>query len=337
MNNRITDDLRALCGVSGHENYNDFGEYSIMRGRVAEECDKIDQAFKELENDKIDADIEHNCLKRVLEKIVGEDCSGMVCDDMEQEAIQELEKRLMPKSYEWPRFEDGEQVRVGDEADFGSACGAVNSVELQKGGYFIVHICDGAEDHYHSQYFPGERVKRPASKVLDADGVEIRVGDKLYDTETGCARIVRAINASGTVEFEGHKNCGWNTKFFTHRAPVLAADGEPLREGETVWDTNGDELQVLSIEDDHERHVKCHYEDIDGIKANGWWLPHTLTHERPDSWGRLEADANASTCIYFGASTKDCGDCDHGPWECSYDKARDLVRRAKALCERGVE
>ncbi|WP_455136359.1 hypothetical protein [Thermophilibacter sp.] len=65
------------------------------------------------------------------------------------------------------------------------------------------------------------------------------------------------------------------------RQQVLAADGEPLEAGQTVWDTNGDELQVLSIEDDHERHVTCHYEGIDGIKANGWWLPHTLTHQRP--------------------------------------------------------
>lgn len=31
-----------------------------------------------------------------------------------------------------------------------------------------------------------------------------------------------------------------------------------------------------------------------------------------------------------------CEDCGHSSWECSYDKARDLVRRAKALAERGA-
>ena len=72
------------------------------------------------------------------------------------------------------------------------------------------------------------------------------------------------------------------------RPAVPAADGEPLEVGQTVWDEHGDELQVLSIENDYERHVTCHYEGIDGIKANGWWLPSQLTHQRPV----LDADGN---------------------------------------------
>ena len=64
----------------------------------------------------------------------------------------------------------------------------------------------------------------------------------------------------------------------------------------------------------------------------GYWLrPDQLTHERPDSWERLEEDANVAVCAYFGTSVKDCESCDHNSWECSYDKARDLVRRAKEL------
>lgn len=59
-----------------------------------------------------------------------------------------------------------------------------------------------------------------------------------------------------------------------------------------------------------------------------------LTRERPDSWERLEEDANAAACIYFGASSKYCESCEHNSWECAYDKARDLVRRAKKLAER---
>ena len=67
-------------------------------------------------------------------------------------------------------------------------------------------------------------------------------------------------------------------------------------------------------------------------------LPSQLTHERPvaDTWERLEKDAEAAACVYFGASVKDCENCDHNSWECSYDKARDLVRRARALAERGL-
>lgn len=42
-----------------------------------------------------------------------------------------------------------------------------------------------------------------------------------------------------------------------------------------------------------------------------------------DSWERLEDDALDTTC-----------DCQHGPYGCSYDKDRDLVRRARALAGR---
>lgn len=122
------------------------------------------------------------------------------------------------------------------------------------------------------------------------------------------------------------------------RPSVIAADGEPLEVGQTVWDTNGDELQVLSIEDDYERHVTCHYEGVDGIKANGWWLPHTLTHDRPDSWERLEEDANKGSCDYFGCDANGCHGCPAYGWNvarggsgCGNAKMRDIVRRARAL------
>ena len=62
--------------------------------------------------------------------------------------------------------------------------------------------------------------------------------------------------------------------------------------------------------------------------------PSLLTHERPDSWERLEEDAEKSACKYFDQSDG-CGSCPHYPSECGIDKTRDLVRRAKALAERG--
>ena len=187
---------------------------------------------------------------------------------------EDIEKRLMPEGMEWPRFEDGKPVRIWDEVDFGSVCGAVSSIELQNFGHFVVHICDGAEGRYHSQYFSGERVKRPAPKVLDAGGVEIRVGDTVW-------------NASGT-EFE-----------------VMALSGD----GKTV-------------------HVKWG----NGRDAKtGTCAAKSLTHKRPDSWERLEEDAAKNPFSY-------CKDVGHRLDTCENAeayKAYDLVRRARALAERG--
>ncbi|HJA28444.1 MAG TPA: hypothetical protein IAA15_02570 [Candidatus Olsenella pullicola] len=99
-----------------------------------------------------------------------------------------------------------------------------------------------------------------------------------YQPDLGVLEAVSIYN-NGAVEVMSHD--GIIKPVSEIHTAVLAADGEPLEVGQTVWDTNGDELQVLSIENDHERHVTCHYEGVDGIKANGWWLTRELTHKRP--------------------------------------------------------
>lgn len=110
------------------------------------------------------------------------------------------------------------------------------------------------------------------------------------------------------------------------RPAVLAADGKPLREGETVYQT--DSTTEFIVDDIMAREDGA---TVVHLKGGAWNLPQNLTHERPESWERLEADAKAAVCVYFGVSDKDCGSCGHSSWECSYDKARDLVRRCKAL------
>lgn len=83
---------------------------------------------------------------------------------------EEISKRIMPAGCEWPRFEDGEPVRIGDEISWRDEGGVVNSIELQDGGYYVLHAADGAEDWIHPQYFPGERVKRLTVLAADVMG-----------------------------------------------------------------------------------------------------------------------------------------------------------------------
>ena len=156
------------------------------------------------------------------------DALDVFVDDAWNDVMAELRKRLMPEGMEWPRFEDNEPVRIGDEVELLTGCITVEAVEFSRGK---VCIKDAEDGDWNTSSYAMHPLKRPAPKVLDADGVEIRVGDRLYDTDTGCGRTVRAVNDNGTVEFEGYENRGWFVRFLTHRAPVLAADGRPLRKG----------------------------------------------------------------------------------------------------------
>ena len=228
--------------------------------------------------------------------------------DLVEAELDALKARSLPEGMEWPCYEDGEPVRFGDMALIDGDADMVEAVQLWIHGKPVIYGDGGSQ-----QLERGERVKRPAPKVVDADGVEIREGDRLYDTDTGCGRTVRAINASGTVEFEGYEDRGWFTRFLTHRAPVLAADGKPLREGETVYKLDDDWPHTLKRFDGD--HV---YINAGGISFDFWTFPNKLTHERPvvDTWERLEEDA---------------ANLDEMP--CDYS-AKDLVRRCRALAER---
>ena len=107
--------------------------------------------------------------------------SRAVCAAMAEEAdtgkrrLTERERRILDM---WPRFEDtGDPVMVGDAYIDGSGdCSIIDAVR-------ICDVCVDlvGEDGFLTGFKPGERVKRPAPKVLDADGVEIKVGDTVYD------------------------------------------------------------------------------------------------------------------------------------------------------------
>lgn len=103
--------------------------------------------------------------------------SRAVCAAMEERAgmgrraLPERERRILDM---WPRYEDGEPVMIGDEVD--GLGGEIIEVYIAENA---AAIWNNSANHMHLR--PGERVKRPAPEVLDADGVEIKVGDTVYD------------------------------------------------------------------------------------------------------------------------------------------------------------
>lgn len=233
-----------------------YDERSRWKGHtLAHELDWIADQIEREQRERYDALNDENERLRDMLNVVsyhlgmGEDVhyySEYNYDECQHSVLRAIDERLMPDGYEWPRYEDGNPLLLGDKfvAKDGDIRRALSILIVK--GYLTIACYDAP-----AQTMPyGERVKRPQ---------------------------------------------------------VLAADGEPLEVGQTVWDTNGDELQVLSIEDDQERHVTCHYEGIDGIKANGWWLPHTLTHQRPV----LDADG---VPIEVGDTVWMTGEPDYGPF-----------------------
>ena len=276
----------------------------------------------------------------------------------------QMRPRLMPEGMEWlldvwPKWSNGEYCKFGDwwKSD---KYGEHEPNQFRKLSIYTPEKLRewGQDDGDHFGYewdfvrpsdpkYRPDKVEPPAPKVFDADGVEVRVGDTVWDVEYGCEHVVTKVS-EGTVfvAFEDESADRYDPASLTHRAPVLAADGRPLREGETVYEVGGTghayEVVSIRIGDGNPLTptvVTC--DEGDGMSEH--FLPSALTHERPDSWERLEEDAEKFACEYFGRGGKKdtCTGCrsrEIDPCtakDCEFNKTIDLVRRAKALAERG--
>lgn len=105
-------------------------------------------------------------------------------------------ERALPEGMEWPRFEDGDPVKVGDEVEYKGETMRVYLATLDADGWALWCSREGIDGRLSGSF--GERVKRPAPKVFDADGAPIKVGDTVYFVD-GDARplTVERIDANG--------------------------------------------------------------------------------------------------------------------------------------------
>ena len=94
----------------------------------------------------------------------------------------DMERRILDM---WPKYEDGEYVMYEDEFDFDGEVKTAYGFNFGVGGR--VSIC--SDKGSHVRLLNGERVKRPAPKVLDADGVEIKVGDTVWHEDGTMLRV----------------------------------------------------------------------------------------------------------------------------------------------------
>lgn len=134
-------------------------------------------------------------------------------------------RKLIPTERErqilalWPRFEDGEYVWFGDV--FIDGCGYANEVRDVRFDDRYVRLV--GVDGFQDAFIIGERVKRHVQSVLDADGVEIKVGDKVWhcigiDDELVVEEIDDESGWVGTRSANGGCLSVYNTHL-THIAP----------------------------------------------------------------------------------------------------------------------
>jgi len=247
-----------------------------MRERIDAELRNINEYDMMTDGEYIDA----------IADAVGSGASGTL-----HERLADLVEPQLPESVEWPRFEDGELVKVGNEVEYEGETMRVYLATFDADGWALWCSRDGIDGRLSGSF--GERVKRPTRKVLDADGVPIKVDDVVYFV--GGSGVKYAV-----------KDIGF----------------EPDGAFVDIIDEEGRYSTMVNTE--------------------------KLTHERPDSWERLEEDAAKRVCEYAGAQKSIADDDKYSCINCPYDEPGthtdkgcqermrlDLVRRAKKLAKAG--
>ena len=93
----------------------------------------------------------------------------------------------------------------------------------------------------------------------------------------------------------------------THPAPVLAADGRPLREGETVWIIfAGIEGVIERVDYERKGGEACVCVRFADMESLNWVRPDVLTHERPERkcrdcvhWQKDPTADNMGVCWFY--------------------------------------
>lgn len=189
-------------------------------------------------------------------------CAAMAeAADTGRRKLSERERQILDM---WPKFEDGEYVWFGDELvhkEQGYRF-PVEVIELMDDGWKACCQSDGVRDVFR----PSECVKRPTPKVLDADGVPIRKGDKVWFKGKPTEYKV-AVVLDGTVYLTYKNRNGDNatattlTRNLTHTRPDswdrLEEDVNTIVTGSGMYhrlndycnkrDLGGDDVMVLTV------------------------------------------------------------------------------------------
>ena len=311
------EDRKAIAWVRGHggiaEVKDEWKRRNNLKRRLEKAQDKVERQQRHIEE---------------LQRKLAERRDGI---NAMRSQMAEMSKRLMPEGMEWPKV-DGELVDF--KTSYVPSLGVLEAVSIYNNGACEVMSHDGIVKNATEIH-----VFKP--KVVDADGVEIRVGDVVWpkhpasgDTQVVSAAVLDVFH-DGTAEVRCEYQNGFKLVEFakadqlTHRAPVLAADGKPLKVGEHVW--NAEIRRFGTVEDIFETELcgKLVRFAYDG-GGYGAYDASRLAHERPETWERINDDASLAPAVYCDRYSLFDED------DYTTAMAQDLVRRARNLAERGA-
>lgn len=255
---------------------------------------------------------------------------AIIADRIERER-EELDKRLMPEGMEWPRFEDGEKVKFGDEFAWGIRKRKCTATKLGSEGFALLDKSIGNSAWHGYSYT--ERVKRPEPEVLAADGLPIREGETVYSIHDGKRATVKSLFGNIGLQMESDDGDCFETAplNLTHERPVLGADGLPIKVGETVW-YDGAEYVVDRVYTASDGDYSVDLEFGDLRSATNVW-PQLIDHTPPDTQERIDDDATMPPRAYYAKHIgHDVGLKDDA--ECTEAMVRHLLNRQRGLDKR---
>lgn len=134
----------------------------------------------------------HRVLNGVCKRLGLTDGTGQP----EQDGViyEAVERRLIPEGMEWPRFDGGEQVEIGDETDR-LRVDEVRFGIRRGGGCTLLQVSPDGITERLQELSPGERVKRPAAPA--ADGEPLEVGQTVWPVEGGGPLYVYRVDVGG--------------------------------------------------------------------------------------------------------------------------------------------
>lgn len=260
-------------------------------------------------------------------------------------------------AYDWPCYEDGKPVKIGDVLAIENGYICVAAIEFyydHDKNRMSASIKDGKDNLWSNRIIvtPDYRFKRPV--VLAADEKPLVEGEIVYSDATGEPYSIDRIMMKEDGNFLVKVNTSdLNTRYkspdeLTHEKPVFDVDGVPIKVGDTVYFTDGREQECNTVVHAQYDYKDDPYVQLGRLNDVGYPTytncscidPSQLTHtkpEPPDTLERIKADLDKPICEYFGFSKKPCSDgCPAFDIEgnCGDVKNADIVRRLKALFEK---
>ncbi len=202
----------SFCGRFGGFDYGNPNGMCNTALYIAEQIEQEHNALIEAQG----ASAHHTMLAYAEDK-------GMPMEESET-ITQWLDRWFVPR----PRFEDGEPVQFRDEIEIHNRSGLLDKGTIQSfhpnnGPVWMLSLV--GYDHERLVRFDPETcaIKRPAPKVLDADGIEIKVGDTVWSRMFTEARGEMTVTGF-TAPKDGSNVCvntdaAYRPEELTHKEP----------------------------------------------------------------------------------------------------------------------